>query len=102
VNQQINNISSLRKSDPTVFPGQAENLADKITLVMKLDNKNQSLPNLNDEAEETASTTIVQKERPPIDLEAVLITFAIYFTTLTFLLNIILLPHQCQSLFSLV
>jgi len=94
VNQPMNNIASLSKPEPTIFPGRAENLADEITLLQKLENKNQLLPTLNDKLEETASTTVVQRKTPPIDPEAVLITFAVYFTILAFLFNIISLPFR--------
>merc|ERR1719233_2825226 len=48
VDQPMNDIARLSKPDPTIFPGRAENLADEITLLQKLDNKNQSLTTLND------------------------------------------------------
>merc|ERR550534_2231563 len=102
VDQPMNNIASLSKPGPTIFPGRAENLADEIKLLQNLDNKNQSLTTLNEKLEETASTTlvqkdtptVVQKDTPPTDPEAVLITFAVYFTILAFVFNIISIPFR--------
>jgi hypothetical protein len=94
VNQPINIIASLNKPDPTVFPGREEDLAGEITMLEKLDKKNELLPNLNDKEEKTTSTTVIQMETPPTDPEAVVISFAVYFTILTFLFNIISIPFH--------